>query len=104
LHHLNWVKKEFLFSPIKFFTIYRNKGALDSISFALDIQKVEGGSINKIRYINHKLSYYYGEKKQRYDIANSFIIKIRNGILLWQYELIKDKQHFNPSKRTYRLI
>ncbi|NUF48593.1 hypothetical protein [Gilliamella sp. ESL0250] len=30
-------KKNFSFSQMKFFTIYRNKGALDSISFALDI-------------------------------------------------------------------
>lgn len=37
-----------------------------------------------------------------YNMVDSFINKISNGILLWQYELIKGKYHSNSSQATYR--
>lgn len=40
-------KKEILFSQIKFFAIYRNKGAFASISFSMDIQENGIGAIKK---------------------------------------------------------
>ncbi|MWN32889.1 MULTISPECIES: hypothetical protein [unclassified Gilliamella] len=96
-------KKEFLFSQIKFFAIYRNKGAFASISFSIDIQEDESGPIKKIRYINHKFFYHDDERKQSYDIVHSFMYGIGCDILLWQYDLIKDEHYSNSRKRTYRL-